>query len=728
MTASQESFLKPLNTEQRHAVTTLKQHLRVLAGAGSGKTQVLVCRIAWLIQEEALFPRQILAVTFTNKAAQEMGHRLSSLLEQSHNQLWAGTFHSLAHRLLRYHWEAAGLRQDFQVLDASDQQKRIKRIIRSMQLDETRFSPRQVQSFINQQKDKGLRSHQVEINGINFAQKTLIQIYQTYEADCQKENVLDFSDLLLYSYELFIKHPDILEQYHQRFRHILIDEFQDTSAMQYDWIKLMTGHNTYLTIVGDDDQSIYGWRGARIENMHRFEKDFLNSKTVRLEQNYRSTGTILSAANALIEHNQERLGKNLWTNEGDGEPISVYSAVSDLDEARFIIKNIQKALRTGWDYQDIALLYRSNAQSRILEEFLLQESIPYRIYGGVRFFERAEIKTALAYLRLMVSFEDNISFEQVINTPTRGLGEKTVGMLREHAHHTNHSLYQSGKELLDRKVFSTRAHKSLMLFYQLIETLKETIQGLSIGKQAEIILDKSGLFDFYQKEGNEQSQMRGENLKELIYAVYQFSDEEETEHSLVAFLNRITLEANDYQNDQNSKETNVQLMTLHAAKGLEFSIVFLTGLEEGVFPSHLATLESNRVEEERRLCYVGMTRAKKKLYLSHAKMRRFYGNETYRTPSRFLNEIPEKYVELIQTSQKTSTPTFLSQTGTEVVFDENNEEQAPFKIRQTVYHPMFGRGTVLNYEGKDAYVRIQVKFESHGSKWLVLQFANLQTV
>lgn len=719
------NLLESLNNVQKQAVSVTQQHLRVLAGAGSGKTQVLVCRIAWLMQKEALTQHQFLAVTFTNKAAHEMRSRLSQLLQQSHTHMWVGTFHSLAHRLLRYHWEAAGLSQNFQILDSGDQQQRIKRIIRRMNLDEGRFPPKQAQWFINQQKDEGLRAHQLGETSDPY-QRVLIQIYQAYENQCQQDNVLDFSELLLCSYELLQKNPDILAHYHQRFRHILVDEFQDTSAMQYAWIKLMTGAQTCLTIVGDDDQSIYGWRGARIENMHRFDRDFPNSQTLCLEQNYRSTGTILSAANALIANNQERLGKNLWTSGEDGELISVYAAFSDLDEARFIVERIQLALENGTPHQEIALLYRSNAQSRILEESLIHARIPYRVYGGVRFFERAEIKDALGYLRLVSYPDDDTAFERVINTPSRGIGEKTLDIIRQAARNENISLYQASQALLTASVLPTRAAHALRSFLQLIEQLKLEIENLTLGEQTECILQKSGLLTHYKKESPDKAQSRLENLNELIIATRQFVPESDTDNLLASFLNHVALDAGDYQND-NTTQPGIQLMTLHAAKGLEFHLVFLTGLEEGLFPSHMSLSEPNRLEEERRLCYVGMTRAMHKLYLTYAEVRRYHGNETYRIPSRFLQEIPEQYLSPVRLK---STPSFHKQSESNPsTYSKPNEGRIPdteFCLRQRVRHPSFGIGTILNYEGQGAYTRVQIKFDQVGSKWLILHFAKLE--
>lgn len=715
-------FLEPLNPEQRQAVSVQNHHLRVLAGAGSGKTRVLISRIAWILQTEGLSPHQFLAVTFTNKAANEMRNRLETLLQQPLPMMWVGTFHGLAHRILREHWKAAGLIQNFRILDAEDQRRMIAKIILALNLDESQFQSKPVQRFINQQKDEGYRSQQMVVPP-NPYHKTLLNLYQLYETACLQAGVIDFAELLFASYELLQKQPDILQGYHNRFCHLLVDEFQDTSTIQYAWIKQLTGPQSYLTIVGDDDQSIYSWRGARIENIQHFCKDFPEARTVSLEQNYRSTGIILSAANALIAHNQERMGKNLWTAGLEGEPISVYAAFSDLDEARFIVERIQMALEEGFQPQEIALLYRSNAQSRVLEEALIYAGIPYKIYGGLRFFERSEIKDALAYLRLICHPDDNSAFERIVNMPPRGLGERTLTLLRQMASNEAISLWQATHRLLQKDSLSTRAKRSLQAFVHLIEQLKSSIALLSLTGQTEHILTHSGLITHYQKETGERAEARLDNLQELIYATQQFtSPTSDNLEPLSAFLNHVALEAGEHKTQGNT-QSSVQLMTLHAAKGLEFPLVFLSGLEEGLFPSHL----SSRLEEERRLCYVGMTRAMRKLYLSYAEMRRYQGNENYRTASRFLQEIPEELLHRIriQTSQnhtcvKTS---YLSNSiPSQAVSDTG------FILGQEVRHPTFGMGTILHYEGQGLQTRIQVKFHQSGSKWLIAHFAKLQAV
>lgn len=727
MNQSYSTLFTTLNPAQQQAVSTSGCHLRVLAGAGSGKTRVLVSRIAWLMQAQGLSPHHFLAVTFTNKAAHEMRGRLEQLLQQPLSMMWVGTFHGLAHRMLRQHWEAAGLIQHFQILDAEDQHRLIKRVIRSLDLDEARFQPRQVQWFINQQKDEGLRANQLTALSDPY-QKTLAQLYQAYETACLREGAMDFAELLLCSYELLQRHPDILQHYHERFQQLLVDEFQDTSTLQYAWIKLLTSPQSYLTIVGDDDQSIYGWRGARIENMHRFSRDFPNSQSLSLEQNYRSTGVILAAANALIAHNHERIGKNLWTEGAEGERIAVYAAFSDLDEARFIVERIQLALEEGFSLKEIALLYRSNAQSRVLEEALIHARIPYRIYGGLRFFERAEIKDALAYLRLVSHHDDDTAFERIINTPTRGLGEKTLEILRAGAREQSLSLWQAAHQLLSQSSLPTRAAHALQHFLQLIEQLALSIQSLPFNEQAAYILTHSGLMAYYQKSTGEKAQARLENLTELITATQQFVPDPGHPISLSAFLNHVALDAGDYQ--ASDVQVGVQLMTLHAAKGLEFPLVFISGLEEGLFPSHMALSEPGRLEEERRLCYVGMTRAMRKLYLTYAELRRYQGNESYRIPSRFLQEIPEALLQAI----RLKTPLSRNTTPTEHSIQNADSGVAQtiattgFHLGQRIRHPSFGVGTILNYEGQDPHTRIQVKFDQVGSKWLVAHFARLEAL
>jgi DNA helicase-2/ATP-dependent DNA helicase PcrA len=715
------SLLHSLNEAQQKVVSAPQMHLLVLAGAGSGKTRVLVHRIAWLINVENISPHNILAVTFTNKAAGEMRHRLETLLDIPMKMMWVGTFHGLAHRLLRQHWEAAGLPQAFQILDSDDQYRVIKRILTSLNLDEAQWAPKKVQWFINQQKDEGIRPSQVA-NANDPYTKTLIRVYQAYEEICTRNGVIDFAEIILGSYELFTKNPEILQHYRERFRHILVDEFQDTNTIQYAWLKLLSSGKNYLMIVGDDDQSIYGWRGARVKNIQDFTRDFPDNQVIRLEQNYRSTGVILAASNALITHNDGRLGKKLWSNGGQGDLISLYGAFNDLDEARFIVNQIKQGLKKEVLTNEVAILYRSNAQSRVLEEALIQSQIPYRIYGGLRFFERAEIKDALAYLRLIANRNDDPAFERVVNTPTRGIGDQTLQTLRMEARSQGVSLWQAAQQLLTSQVLSPRASNALTLFIQLIDKMDEDTKTLELAEQTEQVLYTSGLFSHYKKEKGERGQARIENLEELINATRQFVPEDNSVSILSSFLVHVALEAGEHQ--ANDHQACVQLMTLHSAKGLEFPWVFLCGMEEGLFPHHMSHEEPGRLEEERRLCYVGMTRAMRKLFLSYAEIRRLHGTESHHRPSRFISEIPKELLEEVRLrtsvvrpaqslkpSRNTNRDTVIGDTG--------------LRIGQTVSHPAFGEGTLVDAEGRGEHTRLQVKFNQVGTKWLVASFAKL---
>lgn len=715
-------ILKNLNDAQIQAVSAPEGNLLVLAGAGSGKTRVLVHRIAWLIEVEHISAHNILAVTFTNKAAAEMRGRIESLLNIPVQSMWVGTFHGLAHRLLRAHWQEAGLPQAFQILDSDDQYRLIRRVINSLGLDEAQWQPKSVQHFINNQKDEGRRPAQIHDNGDHYI-RSMIRIYQAYEESCQRSGVIDFAELLLRAYELWKNNPATLAHYQQRFRHILVDEFQDTNTIQYAWLRLLLSPQNFMMIVGDDDQSIYGWRGAKIENIQRFNKDFPNTLTIRLEQNYRSTGTILAAANALISYNDSRLGKNLWTAGDHGEPISLYAGFNDLDEARFIVSQIQRFLTQDLTRSEIALLYRSNAQSRVLEEALIQAGIPYRIYGGLRFFERAEIKDALAYLRLIANRDDDAAFERIVNTPTRGIGEATISALRQHARNANISLWQSATQILAIQELPARAANSLAAFVRLIDTLDSDTKENELDTQTEYVIRNSGLLTHYQKEKGEKGQARLENLEELVNATKQFSPENIDRLSpLSEFLAHVALEAGEHQGD--AEQECVQLMTLHSAKGLEFPLVFLCGMEEGLFPHHMSSEDPSRLEEERRLCYVGMTRAMRKLYLTYAEIRRLHGNENYHRPSRFIREIPAEYLQEVRLKTQIVRP------ATSIDFKPSySRQQIPdldLKLGQHVTHPTFGDGVILNYEGQGAHTRIQVKFSQHGTKWLVAAFAKLE--
>lgn len=720
-----DTSLDHLNEAQRLAVSAPQGHLLILAGAGSGKTRVLVHRIAWLIQHENISPHNILAVTFTNKAAGEMRSRIEELLNIPVYSMWVGTFHGLAHRLLRAHWEEAGLPQAFQILDSDDQYRLVRRVLNALNLDESQWPPKKIQWFINGQKDECLRPHQINDHNDPYT-KTLIRIYQAYEEACNRGGLIDFAELLLRAYDLLQKNPSVLQHYQQRFRHVLVDEFQDTNTIQYAWLKLLVGEHNYLMIVGDDDQSIYGWRGAKIENIQRFHKDFANSTTIRLEQNYRSTGTILAAANALISNNDGRLGKNLWTNGNNGELISLYAGFNDLDEARFVVDQIQRWLAKDIRRNEIALLYRSNAQSRVLEEALIQTGIPYRVYGGLRFFERAEIKDALAYLRLLSNRDDDAAFERVVNTPTRGVGEQTVSQLREYARAQAISLWRATNELLNTQTFAARASNALSGFIRLIDGMDTDTQHLALAEQTEHVLYTSGLFAHFKKEKGEKGQARIENLEELINATRQYTPDNSDLTPLAAFLSHVALEAGEHQGEE-PKEC-VQLMTLHSAKGLEFPLVFLCGMEEGLFPHHMSAEEPGRLEEERRLCYVGMTRAMRKLYLTYAEVRRLHGSENYHRPSRFIKEIPKELIEEVRLKTQIVRPARTTSFETDPVDYDQTIGDTGFRLGQRVMHPAFGQGVILNYEGQGLHARVQVKFADAGVKWLVAAYAKLEAV
>lgn len=714
-------ILNELNDKQRDAVTADLSHLRVLAGAGSGKTRVLVYRITWLIEVEKFSPFNILAVTFTNKAAREMQHRIQEMIGLPANNMWLGTFHSLAHRLLRAHWADAGLPQNFQVLDADDQARLVRRIMKNLALDEARWPPKQAQWYINTQKEEGLRLADLPKPYSEFDQ-VMRRVYQEYEEVCRQSGLVDFAELLLRSYELWKLNPAVREHYQQRFRYILVDEFQDTNRLQYAWLKLLTGKNSHVMIVGDDDQSIYSWRGACVDNMHQFAKEFPDTKTIRLEQNYRSTGNILTAANKLIDCNDDRLGKNLWTQAGDGELISIYTAYNEVDEARYVVEQIKQLTRNECDLKDCAILYRSNAQSRVFEETLIQAGIPYRIYGGLRFFERAEIKDALAYLRLLENCDDDTALERIINTPTRGIGERTLTMLREIARENKQSLWVSVQQVIRENQLPTRAHQALQQFMNLIKQLNSVCTDIALHEQIEQVLHHSGLLAFYAKEKGEKGRARLENLEELVTAAQWFEPEETELPKRTAFLTHAALEAGETQ--AAAHQDCVQLMTVHSAKGLEFSMVFIAGMEEGLFPHQMSLDEISGLQEERRLCYVGMTRAMKKLFLSYAESRFLYGKEKIQMPSRFLQEIPAECVQEVRMRTKVTLPQ--SRKNTSSILDVHQD--SPYRIGQQVQHAAFGDGVILNVEGSGAKARVQVNFSKTGCKWLMAEYANLTTV
>jgi DNA helicase-2/ATP-dependent DNA helicase PcrA len=713
-------ILDSLNDAQREAVSAPLNHQLILAGAGSGKTRVLVHRIAWLIEAEGLSPFNILAVTFTNKAANEMRGRIDSLMGVSSKSMWIGTFHSIAHRLLRMHWKDANLPEGFQILDSDDQYRLLKRVIQALGLDEDRWPIKQAQWFINGKKDEGLESHHIPDNN-DVTTRTMIKIYRAYEEACQRAGLIDFADLLLKVHKLWLTHADILSHYQQRFRCILVDEFQDTNAVQYALIRLLAGKTGFVMIVGDDDQSIYGWRGAKIENIHRFGKDFPGAMITRLEQNYRSTGTILKATNSLIENNTGRLGKELWTNGAQGELITVYAGFNDLDEARFIVNRIRDWQRDGNKLRETAILYRSNAQSRVIEEALMQYGVPYRVYGGLRFYERAEIKDALGYMRLAANRDDDGAFERVVNTPTRGIGDKTVVALREFALQNQISLWRASEALLEQSVFTARAANALNNFLLLINTLAKDTEGMALFEMTEHVIQNSGLVEHVRKEKGEKALSRLENLEELVNAARQFelaSEKLDNTAPLTAFLANSALESGEEQ--AAAYEDCVQMMTLHSAKGLEFPVVFMAGVEEGLFPHYMSAEDPNRLEEERRLCYVGMTRAMQKLYMLYAEVRRLHGKEVYHRPSRFLSELPADCLDQVRVQTKVSSA--YSRDYARESFTQQQVSDTGIRIGQRVSHHSFGEGTVLKLEGSGEHARIQVRFEKAGTKLMIASF------
>ena len=712
--------LDGLNEAQREAVAAPTGNMLVLAGAGSGKTRVLVHRIAWYIETQQAQPFGILAVTFTNKAAAEMRGRIEVLLKRPIGGMWVGTFHGIAHRLLRAHTQEAGLPESFQILDNDDQYRTVKRAIRSLELDEAQYSPRELQWFINGQKDEGLRPHHIEAFG--DPEKTrLVKIYQTYQALCDRSGMVDFAELLLRAHELFRDQKQILANYQQRFRHILVDEFQDTNALQYAWLRMLSGNGGALFAVGDDDQSIYSWRGAQAENMQQFQKNLADAKLIRLEQNYRSTANILNAANALIANNPSRLGKQLWTEGDDGEKIDLYSAYNEHDESRFVIDRVNLAKLRGGLYGQHAILYRVGAQSRVLEETLMHAGMPYKVFGGMRFYERAEIKDALAYLRLCVYNEDDASFERIINTPTRGVGQRTLDELRNIVKRDNISLWQAACQIMQDKLLPERALNALEQFLKLIHEMGVGIKEVHLGEAMDRVVKNSGLIDHCRKEKGEKGLARIENLEELVTAASEFDvtrEEYRDMEPLAAFLGHAALESGETQAE--AYTDYVSLMTLHAAKGLEFEFVYLVGLEEGLFPHQRSSNDPVQLEEERRLCYVGITRARKKLTISYAQHRRMHGSDYYPRASRFLSELPTKLLNEVRLGSN------LGQTLARKETTAPAGNTSGLNLGQRVVHAKFGEGVVMNLEGQGDHARVQVNFERDGRKWLVLAYANLQ--
>ena len=715
-------LLDGLNDDQRQAVASPLGAALVLAGAGSGKTRVLVHRVAWLIQVEGASPNSILAVTFTNKAAAEMRSRIETLLGLPSGAMWLGTFHGLAHRLLRIHWREAGLPQSFQILDSEDQARVLRKVLKALDLDETRWIPREILWFINAQKDEGHRPKHIKDDG-DPTRRQLIRIYQAYEDACQRAGVVDFAELLLRAFELWRDNPSLLQHYRTRFRHVLVDEFQDTNAIQYQWLMLLAGPSGMPFVVGDDDQSIYRWRGARVENLQQFRRDFPKAVLYKLEQNYRSTGTILKAANALISNNNGRLGKTLWTSGEDGERVKLYAAFNERDEADFVVNRIREWLAHGGARRETAVLYRSNAQSRVFEEAFLNARMPYRVYGGLRFFERAEIKDTLAYLRLIASRADDTSFERVVNLPVRGIGAKTMDTVRDFARSHSTSLWNGALSCVQSGL-PQRAALALQAFLDLIDKLAREVQGLELHEQVDHVIQTSGLIEHFKKEKGERGEGRIENLLELVSAARGFSPETEAESELSpleSFLAHAVLESGEGQADP--YDDCVQMMTLHSAKGLEFPVVFLAGMEDGLFPHQRSVADLAGLEEERRLCYVGATRAMRQLYITYAEQRRLYGVDTYGQPSRFISEFPAELVEEIRPRLQVSRPVFVKHGGS---LDE--APAAGMRMGSRVRHSKFGDGVVLNFEGNGPHARIQVNFESQGTKWLMMSYANLVRV
>ncbi|MFZ7217986.1 DNA helicase II [Avibacterium avium] len=720
-------LLDGLNDKQREAVAAPLGNYLVLAGAGSGKTRVLTFRIAWLIAVEQISEGSIMAVTFTNKAAAEMRHRIEETLAKYSSQrvmgMWIGTFHSIAHRLLRAHYADAGLPQDFQILDSDDQQRLVKRLIKLHNIDEKAYPPKQACWYINHQKEEGLRPHQIDDQG-DMQERTWIKIYQIYQDACDRAGLLDFSELLLRAYELWLKKPLILQRYQQRFSQILVDEFQDTNKIQYAWIKLLVGETGKIMIVGDDDQSIYGWRGAQVENIHRFLEDFHNAQTIRLEQNYRSTANILNSANHLIANNSNRLGKDLWTEGEQGDLVGIYAAFNEIDEAQFVANQIKIWLDDGGKLDDCAILYRSNSQSRVIEEALIRAQIPYRIYGGLRFFERQEIKDALAYLRLIANRFDDAAFERVINTPARGIGDRTLDVLRQLTRERQITLWQAIQVAIQENMLAGRAATALLRFTELINSLQQETAEMPLFAQTDFVIKHSGLYEMYKQEKGEKGEVRIENLEELVSATREFIKPEDAEEmtDLMAFLTHASLEAGEEQ--ASPHQSSVQMMTLHSAKGLEFARVFMVGVEEGLFPSFRSFEEPGRLEEERRLAYVGITRAKRKLTISYAESRRLYGKEERHIPSRFIEELPKDCIQEVRLRGTVTRAYNRAAVGSLNTHKSGNASE--WRMGQKVKHAKFGNGTIINVEGEDNNTRLQIAFQGEGIKWLIAALAKLE--
>ncbi|MFP6775320.1 MAG: DNA helicase II [PS1 clade bacterium] len=716
-------ILEGLNDKQRQSVILdNNKNALIVAGAGSGKTRVLTHRIAYLVTQQNIHIDSILAVTFTNKAAIEMRERLSLLLRRPIRNMWVGTFHGLSHKILRTHYIEANLTKQFQILDSQDQFRIIKRIMKENQIDESKFPVRKIQWYINQQKDEGIKADDID-SGYNYFIKQSVRVFKIYDEHCQKNDLIDFAELLLRSYEVLKNNKDLLSHYQNRFKHILIDEFQDTNTIQYKWIKQLYSENNNLFCVGDDDQSIYGWRGAKIENIQKLESEFIPIQTIRMEQNYRSTGNILAASNALITNNNNRLGKSLWTDAGDGEKIDVFEATTETDESDYVVHSIQKLINEGVNACDCAILYRSNAQSRSFEERLIKQNIPYIIYGGLRFFERAEIKDAMCYLRLIENYSDDVAFERIVNFPSRGIGNATIEKIREYAVQNSTNLFNSSISVIE--MLPTRAANSVSSFIKLIKQVAENSNGLGLSDKVSLIIKESGLLDYYSNDKTDKAGSKKDNLEELITAAKQYSHEDESDMTEV--LGFISLATLDSSGDMSVPiNQNAQLMTIHSAKGLEFPYVFLVGMEEDLFPSRQSKDEPRLIDEERRLCYVGMTRAMKKLTMSFAIRRFLHGQSLYSYPSRFLDEIPVEYLKSIKQNKTSKSFNYtIDDTSNSAI---NPKASNQFYVGVNVRHSKFGLGTVINFEGEGESARVQINFKNVGTKWLICAYANLEFI
>ena len=714
-----------LNEKQQQSVALSEDiNALILAGAGSGKTRVLTHRIHYLVSEKNHHVDDILAVTFTNKAANEMKERLSDLLRQPVGRMWFGTFHSIAHRILRTHPTEANLSPTFQILDAQDQFRIVKRIMKENSIDETKFPIKKVQWFINQQKDEGINPQNIDA-GYNFFVKQSAKIFDLYEKHCQANDLVDFAGLLVKSFELLKNNQNLLGHYQNKFKHILVDEFQDTNRIQYQFIKILHNESNHIFCVGDDDQSIYGWRGARIENIQKIENDFKPIEVIKLEQNYRSTGNILSASNALIANNQNRLEKSLWTDSGDGDLINVFNARTETEESQYVVSEIQSQFNQGRNLSECAILYRSNAQSRVFEESLINRNISYRIYGGLRFFERAEIKDAMGYIRLTENTSDNIAFERIVNFPTRGIGLSTIEKIRSHSIENHTDLFQSSIAIKD--TLPARASNALQNFIDLIESMTDSIKNLELSEKVDAILLQSGLMNHYSNDKTDKAGSKRENLEELVTAAKQYIHEEDNEmNETEGFIALATLDSSGDSNP--SIDDCVQLMTVHSAKGLEFPVVFLVGLEEDLFPSRQSKDEPHLLDEERRLCYVGMTRAMAILTLSYASRRFIHGQSFYSLNSRFLDEIPRSFLNYVKNpnSDRFNMPyEDIKKSSQKIASSSSN---SIYSVGQRVNHAKFGMGTILNYEGSGDSMRVQIKFQKAGTKWLICAYAKLEII